>query len=136
MQVLTIILVLMFVFKNEKVYSFIKHRILSQLLCQSSEDIYIHNSDNSNVYAIYKPKYEVHDTFNLDNTEEEIVAQHDGNQLRPQKSNVHEFSSVIFVKEKGSDSQNIDGASASIIEEKIYSNYYKPLPGCSNWTEV
>ena len=136
MQVLTIILVLMFIFKNDKIYSFIKHQILSQLLRQSSEDIYIHNSDNSNVYAIYKPKYEVHDNLNCDKTEEEIVTQHDDIHLRPQNSNVHEFSSVIFVKEKGSDSQNIDRASLSINEEKIFSNYYEPFPGCSHWPEV
>ena len=128
MQVLTIILVLMFVFKNEKISTFIKHRILSQILCQSSEDIYVRNSDNYNVYAIYKPKNEVYDNFNFHKTEEEIVTQHDDNQLGPQNSNVHEFSSVIFVKEKGSDSHNNDEASVSIKKEQ--------LPGCSHWRDV
>ena len=46
MEVSTIIVTLMFVFKNEKIHSFIKHQILSQLFCQSSEDIYIKNNDN------------------------------------------------------------------------------------------
>ena len=133
MQVLTIILVLMFVFKNEKIYCFVKHRILSQLLCLSSDDIHIHNNDNSDMYAIYKPKYEVHDNFNFDKTEEEIVTKHDDTQLGPQ--NVCEFSSVIFVKEKDSDSQNINRASVSINIGKNYSNHYAQMPGCSHWPD-
>ena len=136
LQVSTIILILMVIFKNEKIYSFVKHRILSKLLCLSSEDIHIHNNDNSNVYVLYKPKYEVHDNFNFDKTEEEIITEHDDNQLGPQKSNVHEFSSVIFVKEKGSDSENIGVASVSNNDEKTYSNYYESMPGCSHWPEV
>ena len=135
-QVWTIIFVLMFVFKNEKIYSFVKHRIQSQLLCRSSEDIHIHNNDNCNIYAVYKPKYEVHDDFNFDKREEEIITEHDDNQLGPQKSNVHEFSSVIFVKEKGSHSENIDIASVSNNDEKTHSNYHEPMPGCSHWSEV
>ena len=76
MEISTIIVTLMFVFKNEKIYSFVKHRIQSQLLCRSSEDIHIHNNDNCNIYAVYKPKYEVHDNLNCDKTEEEIYSQH------------------------------------------------------------
>ena len=107
-----------------------------QFLRQSSEDIYVHNSPNSNVYAIYKPKYEAHDNFDFHKAEEEIFTQDNNTQLGQQHSSVHEFSSVILVKEKCSDSQNNDRASISIHEEKVYSNYYEALPGCSQWPDV
>ena len=128
MEVSTIIVAFMFVFKNEKIHSFIKHQILSQLFCQSSEDIYIQNNDNSNVYTIYKPKsYEANDYFNFDKTEQEIVSQHDNNQCKPpQSSNVHELSKIIFVKEMESYSHKNDEASSVPINEE-------PLPGCSHW---
>ena len=132
MQVLTTILVFMFVFKNERIYGFIRHHIFSKFLCQSSEDIYVHNSPNSNVYAIYQPNYEDNDNFDFHKTEEEVVTRHDNTELGQQ----HEYSSVIFVKEKFSDSQNNDRASLSINEEKVYSNDYDVLPGCSQWPDV
>ena len=100
LQVSTIILILMVIFKNEKIYSFVKHSIQSKLFCQSSKNFHIHNSGNSKTYAIYKPKYEAHDNFNFDRTEEdEIDTQHTDNQFGNHESNDYEFSSIIFVKE-------------------------------------
>ena len=133
-QVSTIILVLMFVIKNENLYIFIKQHICFKLLCLSSEDIHIPNNDN--MFVIYKPKYEVYDNFNFNKIEEKIVTRHNpDNQLGHQKSNVHEFSSVIFVKEKGSDFQNIDGASVLINNGKKFTNHYEQMPGCSHWPD-
>ena len=86
------------------------------------------------MFIIYKPKYEVHDNFNFNKTEEEIVTRHNpDNQLGHQESN--EFSSVIFVKEKGSDFQNIDGASVLINNGKKFTNHYEQMPGCSHWPD-
>ena len=140
LQVSIILMALMFIFKNDKIYSFMKHNIKSQLFCQSSEKFYIHNSDNSKVHAIYKPKYEVHDNFNFDKTEEEIDAQRNDNQPRQHESNVHEFSSIIFVKEykkqgKDSDSQNIVQASVASNDHKNNWNIHDPMPGCSHWVD-
>ena len=134
LQISIIILALMFIFKNEKIYSFMKHHTKSQLFCKSSDDIYSHNSDDSKVDAIYKPQYEVHDNFNFDGTEEEIDSQH-VNQLSQL-----EFSSVIFVKEcnpeKDSAPQNIDQDSASSNDgEKNWNNNHDPKPGCSFWVD-
>ena len=66
-QVLTLVFSLMFIFKNEKVCSFFKHRSRNLLLCQSPSDFYI-QSANSNIYAIYNPKlHEAHeDCLNFD----------------------------------------------------------------------
>ena len=115
LQISTIILALMFIFKNKKIYSFMKHHTKSQLFCQSSDHFYNHNSDDSKEHAIYKPQYEVHGNFNFNKTEEEIDAQH-VNQLGQL-----EFSSVIFVKDcnpkKDPASQNIDQASVSTNDE-------------------
>ena len=100
-QVLTLVFSLMFIFKNEKVYSFFKHQSLNLLLCQSSSDFYIQsgNMANSNIYAIYNPKlYETQEDYlNF----EEIISQHNHNELGSHDdSNVYGFSSVIFVDEK------------------------------------
>ena len=98
-QVLTLVFSLIFIFKNEKVGSFFKHRSRNLLLCQSPSDFYI-QSANSNIYAIYNPTklYEAHeDCLNF----EETISQHNHNELGSHDdSNVYEFSSVIFVDEK------------------------------------
>ena len=145
-QVSKLILLLMFIFKNEKIYSFAKHSIQSKLFCQSSNDFHIHNRDNSKIYAIYKPEYEANDNFNFDRIEEdEIYTQHNDNQFgRQHESNDYEFSSVIFVKEyrkpenDGTDSQNIDQASSTRSrndDEEDNWNNNDPMPGCSHWSE-
>ena len=100
-QVLTLVFSLMFIFKNEKICGFFKHRSMNLLLCQSSTDFYIQsgNTANSNIYAIYNPKlYEAHEDYlNF----EEIISQLNHNELGSNNnSNVYEFSSVIFVDEK------------------------------------
>ena len=143
LQVSTIILILMVIFKNEKIYSFVKHSIQSKLFCQSSKNFHIHNSGNSKTYAIYKPKYEAHDNFNFDRTEEdEIDTQHTDNQLGQHESNDYEFSSIIFVKEykkqeKDTDSQNIDQASISRNDDDEEDNWKNNdiMPGCSHWSD-
>ena len=92
-RTLVLIFSFVFIYKNEKVSRFFKHRILSQLLCQSSDDINKSSAANTNVYAIYNPNDYLN--LNFDKTEEEFVIQHhDDKQLGPD-----EFSSVIFVKE-------------------------------------
>ena len=143
LQVSTIILILMVIFKNEKIYSFVKHSIQSKLFCQSSKNFHIHNSGNSKTYAIFKPKYEAHDNFNFDKTEEdEIDTQHTDNQLGQHESNDYEFSSIIFVKEykkqeKDTDSQNIDQASISRNDDDEEDNWKNnvQMPGCSHWSD-
>ena len=92
-QTLVLIFSFVFIYKNEKVNRFFKHQILSQLLCQSSDDINKSSAANTNVYAIYNPNDYLN--LNFDKTEEEFVIQHHvDKQLGPD-----EFSSVIFVKE-------------------------------------
>ena len=77
-QVLTLVFSLMFIFKNEKVCSFFKHRSRNLLLCQSPSDFYI-QSANSNIYAIYNHKLDVahDDCLNF----EEIISQQNHNEL-------------------------------------------------------
>ena len=141
-QVSTITLFLMFIFKNAKIYSFVKHSILSKFFCFF--DFHIHNSDNSKIYAIYKPEYKAHDNFCFDRTEEDdINTQHNDNQHGHLESNDYEFSSVIFVKEyrkpeenNDTDSQNIDQAltiSRNEDEEDNWNNN-EVIPGCSHWS--
>ena len=138
-QVLTLVFSLMFIFKNEKVCSFFKHRSRNLLLCQSPSDFYI-QSANSNIYAIYNPKlYEAHeDCLNF----EETISQHNHNELGSHDdSNVYEFSSVIFVDEKrkkekdSANLQHIDKVSVSSNDEENYRNHYEPMPGCSHWSD-
>ena len=139
-QVLTLVFSLMFIFKNEKVYSFFKHQSLSLLLCQSSTDFHIQsgNTANSNIYAIYNPKlYETQEDYlNF----EEIISQHNHNELGSHDdSNVYGFSSVIFVDEKKKleiNSANLQfEASVSSNDEENYRNHYEPKPGCSHWSD-
>ena len=139
LQVTTVILVLMFICKNEKIHDYMKHRIQSLIYCPSFGIFQIHN-DNSRIHAIYKPKYEVHDNINFHKNEEEIDIQCNEIQVK-HESNVHEFSSIIFVKEyrkqeKVSNSTNSDQASVSSnADDENKWNDIDPMPGCSHWTE-
>ena len=141
-QVLTLVFSLMFIFKNEKVYAFFKHRSLNLLSCQSSSDFYIQSSNtaNSNIYAIYNPILYEDDEDYL-NFEEIISQQHHNEFGSHDDSNFYGFSSVIFVDEKrkleknSTNLQDIDDASVSTNDEGNYWNHYEPPAGCSHWSD-
>ena len=134
-QALTLIFSFMFIYKNEKVRCFFKHRILSLLLCQcyAAADICYSQSnaaDRTNIYAIYNP--EDYPNLNFDKTKEEIVTQHHDNQFGPHETN--EFSSVIFVTERGQ-KQEKKRALLSKDKENNMNHYDEPKPGCSHWSD-
>ena len=129
-QALTLIFSFMFIYKNEKVRCFFKYRILSLLLCQCYAADICNAAERTNIYAIYNP--ENYPNLNFDKTKEEIVTQHHDNQFGPHETN--EFSSVIFVAERGQ-KQEKKRVLLSKDKENNMNHYDEPKPGCSHWSD-